>query len=150
MAWWRHTALKSLVNIGPGCGFLPEGTQLFPEPILTSVKSFDIHARAISPKILKIYPWCEFANHKFKITTASSGGQWVNTFSTMSTTHVTSTGININYHYSHFRKSWCRYHGWPSTQHNRNTHNLAAHHRAAHKPAARWCAGSVVCNLSRR
>ena len=24
-------------------------------------------------------------------------------------------------------------------------HNLAAHHRTAHNPAARWCAGSVVC-----
>ena len=41
-------------------------------------------------------------------------------------------------------------HGWPSTQPNRNTHNLATHHRAAHNPAARWCAGSVVCNLPRR
>ena len=30
-----------------------------------------------------------------------------------------------------------KYHGWPSTQPNRNTHNLAAHHRAAHNPAAR-------------
>ena len=41
------------------------------------------------------------------------------------------------------------YHGWPSTQPNRNTHNLAAHHRAAHNPAARRFAGSVVCNLPR-
>ena len=29
-------------------------------------------------------------------------------------------------------------------------HNLAAHHRAAHHPVARWCAGSVVCNLYRQ
>ena len=29
-------------------------------------------------------------------------------------------------------------------------HNLTAHRRAAHNPAARWCAGSVVCNLSRQ
>ena len=38
-------------------------------------------------------------------------------------------------------------HGWPSTQPNRITHNLAAHHRATDNPAARWCVGSVVCNL---
>ena len=31
-------------------------------------------------------------------------------------------------------------HEWPSTQPNWITHN-----RAAHNPAARWCAGSVVC-----
>ena len=36
-------------------------------------------------------------------------------------------------------------HGWPSTQPNRIAHNLVAHHWAAHNPAARWCAGSVVC-----
>ena len=41
-------------------------------------------------------------------------------------------------------------HGWPSTQPNRITHNLAAHGRGAHNPAARWCGGSVVCNLSRQ
>ena len=36
------------------------------------------------------------------------------------------------------------------TQPNRITHNLATHHRAAHNPAARWCAGSVVCNFHRQ
>ena len=36
-------------------------------------------------------------------------------------------------------------HGSPSTQPNWITHNLAAHQRIAHNPAARWCAGSVVC-----
>ena len=38
-------------------------------------------------------------------------------------------------------------HRWPSTQCNGNVGNLAAHHWAAHNPAARWCAGTVVCNL---
>ena len=41
-------------------------------------------------------------------------------------------------------------HGWPSTQSNRIAHNLAAHYRTAINPAARWWAGSVVCNLSRQ
>ena len=40
-------------------------------------------------------------------------------------------------------------HGWRPTQHIRIAHNLAAHHRAVHNTAARWCAGSVVCNLPR-
>ena len=42
-----------------------------------------------------------------------------------------------------------QFHGWPFTQRNRITHNLAGHLRAAHNPAARWHAGSVVCNLPR-
>ena len=37
--------------------------------------------------------------------------------------------------------------GDPLHQLNRITHKLAAHRRGAHNPAARWCAGSVVCNL---
>ena len=41
-------------------------------------------------------------------------------------------------------------HGWSSTQPNRIAHILTAHRRAAHNPAARLCAGSVVCNLSRQ
>ena len=41
-------------------------------------------------------------------------------------------------------------HVWPSTQPSRIAHILTAHRRAAHNPAARWCAGSVVCNFSRQ
>ena len=59
---WHHMATEIWVNTGSGNGLLPDGTKPLPEPMLTdwsSVKSSDIHIRAISeempqPSITKI------------------------------------------------------------------------------------------------
>ena len=65
------------VNIGSGNGLLLDGTCT--DIDLSSVRSSDIHLRALSYGYLKIKEWNKTENWFFEIASRTSRDQWVNT-----------------------------------------------------------------------